>query len=163
MNKVYNNSKKNNNNSFKNKVNNQYASVYGSLFEKKDPIEEEINDLIDLFTAAISAYEEPKPSFCPFAPFGVCPFEKKEPELTEEEELLLLLDELLNGKKTYKPDYDFIDIFGKPVKVFNDFIQYGYDLIDIEDAYNILMNDYNRYSQKKKTTKTTIKVTLKKF
>lgn len=77
-----------------------------------------------------------------------CPF-YKETVLTWEEEFFNALAAI----KSYAKDYDFEDDFGNPVRIFDNFIQVGYDIIPIAPgSLNYL---------KPKEKKTIIDITIK--
>lgn len=57
------------------------------------------------------------------------------------------------GIKTYAKDYDFEDEFGNPIRIFDNFIQIGYDVIPI------IPGSLNHL--KPKTKKTIIDITIK--
>lgn len=77
-----------------------------------------------------------------------CPF-YKESALTWEDEFFNALAAI----KNYAKDYDFEDDFGNPVRIFDNFIQVGYDIIPIAPgSLNYL---------KPKEKKTIIDITIK--
>ena len=59
----------------------------------------------------------------------------------------------LNGLSSYAKDYDFEDEFGTPIRIFDNFVQIGYEVIPITPgSLNHL---------KPKTKKTIIDITVK--
>lgn len=75
-------------------------------------------------------------------------------------EAMRMLDNFAKPKNPfYKPNYDYKDMFGRPVKVYDNFIQVGYDII----PKYITPKYYENISEEIKITITDITISIKKF
>lgn len=125
----------NSNNSKKQVLNSLLMSQLGKKlgFEARKPKAPKFESAV-VFAFDVETHKPKAPKFesaamhyCPGKCHN-CPFQcaKKKTVYDEWNELMMLLERLAAKSK---PDYDYKDIFGRPVRIFPNFVQVGYEII----------------------------------